>query len=411
MINRLFPLHDEGKTIPSVDVTEQKSLEAIKQSILGSLERNVPRVGSRNPMIGAGGDDHRWQYPEIGYFWTDAFWLGELWLAYMLTGKSEYRNSARLRNGHLKKILDTPLWLSHDLGFLFSLSAVADYKLTGCQEARQLGLRAAESLRSRYNWAGNYLVAWTASHHNMEHARKVQGKIIIDSIQNLSLLLWAYQETNVASFYDAAIGHAETLAKYIVRDDYSTFHTFDFDTSSAEPIGGSTAQGYADASCWSRGQAWAIHGFAQVAEITGELRYLEISAKLADYALEKMGDDPVPVWDYLLPAGEEPYKDTSAGSVTSAGLFILYDVYRRVGNTERALHYRAAGMKMLFGLREGHDLTHLDEAEGLLSCGASHVHGATKTRQLKLAKAMLPYGDYYYFEAVLRALGHRQFFW
>ena len=410
-MNDLFPIHDEGRIIPPVAKETQQELDVVKSDILASIERNAPRIGSRNPMIGAGPGDYRWLYPETGYFWTDSFWVGELWLAHMLTGDQRYKNMARMRNLHLERILNTPLWLSHDLGFLFSLSAVADYKLTGNQQARTLALRAADALKARFNWAGDYLVAWTASRENMEHARKVQGKIIIDSIQNLSLLLWAYQETCIASYRDAALRHVETLKRHIVRADYSTFHTFDFDTSTAEPIGGNTAQGFADDSCWSRGQAWAIHGFAQLAETTGNLEFLELSAKLADYALDKMGDDPVPVWDYLLPEGEEPLKDTSAGAVMSAGLFILGDVLRRIGEESRAQHYRAAALKMLRGLRDKHDLTSNPEAEGLLSAGASHVHAAKTDGRANLAAAMLPYGDYYYFEAVLRALGYRQFFW
>ncbi|QQM30419.1 glycoside hydrolase family 88 protein [Martelella lutilitoris] len=410
-MNDMFPVHDEGRIIPPIAAETQQDLEAVKADILGSIERNAPRIGSRNPMIGAGADDHRWLYPEIGYFWTDSFWIGELWLAHMLTGDQRYKNMARMRNLHLERILNTPLWLSHDLGFLFSLSAVADYKLTGNQQARTLALRAADALKGRFNWAGDYLVAWTASRENMEHAAKVQGKVIIDSIQNLSLLLWAYQETCIASYRDAALRHAETLKKHIVRSDYSTFHTFDFDTSTAMPIGGNTAQGYADASCWSRGQAWGIHGFAQLAETTGNLEFLELSAKLADYALEKMGDDYVPDWDYLLPAGEERIKDSSAGAVTSSGLFILADVLCRIGDQKRGQHYRTAALKMLFALRERHDLTGDPDAEGLLSAGASHVHGAKAQGRPNLANAMLPYGDYYYFEAVLRGLGYRQFFW
>ncbi len=410
-MNDLFPCHDEGKTIPPVDIEIHREMEQVQTNILASIERNAGKIGARNPMIGAGPDDHRWLYPETGYFWTDSFWVGELWLAHMLTGEQRYKNMARMRNQHLERILNTPLWLSHDLGFLFSLSAVADYKLTGNEQARTLGLRGADALRSRFNWAGNYLVAWTASQHDMEHARKVQGKIIIDSIQNLSLLLWAYQETCIASYRDAALLQAETLKKYIVRADYSTFHTFDFDTSTAEPVGGNTAQGFADGSCWSRGQAWAIHGFAQLAETTGNLEFLELSAKLADYALDKMGDDAVPAWDYLLPEGEEPLKDTSAGSVMSSGLFILADVLRRIGEESRAQHYHAAALKMLRGLRDKHDLTGNPEAQGLLSAGASHVHVARANGRPNMAQAMLPYGDYYYFEAVLRALGYRQFFW
>tara|TARA_R110001583_G_scaffold28426_2_gene100869 strand:+ start:1982 stop:3151 length:1170 start_codon:yes stop_codon:yes gene_type:complete len=385
-------------------------LEQIKRDIINSVERNAPIIGLRNPMVGAGAQDHQWLYPEE-YFWTDSFWTGELWLAYMITGKQELKNMARMRYAHLQKILDTPLWLNHDLGFEFSLSAVADYKLTGNLVARSLALKAAEALRSRYNWNGQYIVAWTAGSEDKAHAESVQGKIIIDCMQNLPLLLWAYEETNIESFKQVAIGQAETSLKYLVRDDFSTYHTFDFDTVTNKPLKGCTHQGYSDESCWSRGQAWAIHGFAQLALMTGDHRYATLSEKLTQYMLDKITEDMVPVWDYLLPENEIQFKDTSAGAVTSAGLYILSEVFSKSGQSEKSEYYQKIAKQMLVALREGYDLTHDPKAQGLLSDSASSVPHAMERNLPYLANAMLPYGDYYYFEATLRATGHTKFFW
>ncbi|WP_299659227.1 glycoside hydrolase family 88 protein [uncultured Psychromonas sp.] len=385
-------------------------LEKIKLNIVDSVERNAPIIGLRNPMIGAGADAHQWIYPEE-YFWTDSFWTGELWLAYMVTGKQELKNMARMRNAHLQKILNTPLWLNHDLGFEFSLSAVADYKLTGNLKARELGLRAAEALRSRYNWNGEYIVAWTAGAEDKAHAESVQGKIIIDCMQNLPLLLWAYEETNIESFKQVAIGQAETSLKYLVRDDFSTYHTFDFDPVTNKPLRGCTHQGYSDESCWSRGQGWAIHGFAQMAIMTGDHRYAELSEKLTEYMLDKITDDMVPIWDYLLPEHETQFKDTSAGSLTSAGLYILSEYFTKRGEQDKAEYYQKIATKMLLALRENYDLTQQEGAQGLLSNSASSVPHSIQRNLPNLANAMLPYGDYYYFEATLRSIGHTKFFW
>ena len=385
-------------------------LEKIKLNIVDSVVRNAPIIGLRNPMIGAGADKHQWIYPEE-YFWTDSFWTGELWLAYMVTGKQELKNMARMRNAHLQKILNTPLWLNHDLGFEFSLSAVADYKLTGNLKARELGLRAAEALRSRYNWNGEYIVAWTAGAEDKAHAESVQGKIIIDCMQNLPLLLWAYEETNIESFKQVAIGQAETSLKYLVRDDFSTYHTFDFDPVTNKPLRGCTHQGYSDESCWSRGQGWAIHGFAQMAMMTGDPRYAELSEKLTEYMLDKITDDMVPIWDYLLPEHETQFKDTSAGSLTSAGLYILSEYFNKRGEQDKAEYYQKIATQMLLALRENYDLTQQEGAQGLLSNSASSVPHSIQRNLPNLANAMLPYGDYYYFEATLRSIGHTKFFW
>ncbi|GEA52121.1 glucuronyl hydrolase [Vibrio inusitatus NBRC 102082] len=387
-----------------------KQLLEIQADIVSNIERNAPIIGLRNPMIGAGAEDFTWLYPE-DYFWTDSFWTGNLWLAHMLTGKDELKNLARMRYAHFKDILDKPLWLNHDLGFEYSLTAVADYKLTGNRNARELALKAADALRSRFNWHGKYLVAWEAGAEDTAHAESVQGKIIIDCMQNLSLLMWAWKETNVQAYRDVAIAQADTTLKYIVRDDFSTYHTFDFDTSTNKPIKGCTHQGYADESCWSRGQAWAIHGFAQMALLTGDERYIEASMKLADYVFEHITPDLVPVWDYLLPEYEIQYKDTSAGSITAAGLFLLGEVLRSSNHIEKAVHYESFGRDMLFALRKKFDISAVPDSQGLLSNAASHLPQANEKDLDYMANAMLPYGDYYYFEAVLRAMGHKKLFW
>ena len=59
---------------------------------------------------------------------------------------------------------------------------------------------------------------------------------------------------------------------------------------------------------------------------------------------------------------------------------------------------------MLLGLVEHCDITNDDNAEGLLTNGAAFVG-------LGRANNMLPYGDYYYLEALMRSVGHTEFFW
>ena len=385
---------------------KSQELIELQHDLLQNIERNLPLIGKRCPMIGKAPDDFTWDYPKAdGYFWTDSFFTGELWLAYMLTGEGKFRNCARMRDGHLKQILDTPLWLNHDLGFEFSLAAVADYKLTGNQEARALALRAADALRSRFNWNGHYIVAWTAGTEGKEHAQKVQGKIIIDCMQNLPLLIWAFKETGVSSYLEVAKYQAETSRKYLIREDFSTYHTLDFDTTTNEPIAGRTWQGYADESCWSRGQSWALHGFAQLYLLLGDESYLETSAKLADYVKSVITPDLVPVWDYRLPASEVQYKDSSAGAVTAAGLLALAEGLTRAGHPERATAYREFGLAMLKALRDTCDISTKQGSQGFLAHGASYVALAQHKNLPNYADAMLPYGDYYYLEAVLRAMG------
>ena len=93
--------------------------------------------------------------------------------------------------------------------------------------------------------------------------------MIADTMQNLALLHWAYRETGITDYREVAEIHAQTTANYLVRSDATSFHTFVFDPGTGEPRRGEPHQGYADDSCWARGQAWLLHGFAQCHAATG----------------------------------------------------------------------------------------------------------------------------------------------
>ena len=126
-----------------------------------------------------------------------------------------------------------------------------------------MALAAADSLLNRFRRIGQYIIAWNETH--ILGLDKTQGKVIIDSLENLPLLFWATEQTNNPIYRNAAIAHADTLATHIVRDDFSTFHAFDFDPLTQQPIRGLTFQGYADDSCWvsgsGMGRSWICFGF------------------------------------------------------------------------------------------------------------------------------------------------------
>lgn len=69
-----------------------------------------------------------------------------------------------------------------------------------------------------------------------------------------------------------------------------------------------------------------------------------------------------------------------------------------------AARWRGFGHRLLDGLLENCDLTATPGAQGFLAHGAGHVPAGR-------SDAMLPYGDYYFMEALMRAQGHGDFFW
>ncbi|KXF81538.1 glycoside hydrolase family 88 protein [Enterovibrio coralii] len=382
--------------------------------VMATIKRNIARIGERNPKIGNA--DYSWTH--CGPFdWVSSFWAGQLWLCYQTTADEQYKNSAKLRKSYFANMLLDPFWLDHDLGFQYSLSCVAEYKLTGCEESKMMALRAADHLIHRFRKVGGYIVAWNDTHPlALEKPDVIQGKSIIDSLQNTALLFWAAEVTGAPRYREVAIRHSETLAKHIVRDDYSTYHSFNFDPIYQTPVKGETFQGYADESCWARGQSWAIHGYAQTYQYTKDDSFLQLAKKLARFAAEVITPDGVPVWDYRLPADEIQYKDSSAGAITAAGFLLIAQSLEDKAETlpreseERqqllgeANEYRDWGLYLLQGLMDQCDLCDNEQAQGLLANGASFV-------KVGLCDNMLPYGDYYYLEALMRAHGYRNFFW
>lgn len=382
----------------------QQELTTIKNDIMHILKRAIPIHKDRRPEIGKGGSDYSWYYTEEHY-WTEAFWPGQLWLAYNDTHDEDFLDAARLHTPYFAKLIETPSWLHHDVGFLFLMSSVSDYQETGNKEAKQRALRAADSLRSRFQWHGRYLQAWNPKPNNPDWNRIAAGKMIIDSMENIQLLYWAARETGEKAYYDIANEHAKSIQKFIIRKDGSTYHCFNFDPVTGEPLGGSTHQGFSDESCWSRGQAWAIHGFSHAYIHTKIPSFLESACFLSDYVLQNISKDMVPLWDFKCSDPNLQVKDSSAGAILSAGMLTLGSILKQQ-HDQRAKTYTQAGLEILQGLRTYCDITHVEGSQGLLDQGASHVKKGGHW-----ASAMLSYGDYFYFEAVLRALGKEDFIW
>jgi unsaturated chondroitin disaccharide hydrolase len=355
----------------------------------------MPIIGGRNPKVGTA--DLDWEYCQPGD-WVSGFLCGQYWLAYHLTGDSVFANSARLRYTEFRDLLTRPTTLDHDLGFQFSLSAVADWTSTGNGDARALALEAADCLFALYRPNGQYIQAWVPN-GEPGHAEFVAGRMIADTMQNVALLFWAGKESRRHEFTEAALNHCRTSWRRICRDDGTAFHTYRFEPQSGKPIGGETHQGYADDSCWSRGQGWLLHGFAQSYQATGEADLL-LAARQTAATVERLLVGSVPRWDYSAPAAESNYLDSSAGAITAAGLYLLAE---SVAEDERERWITLAD-RMLGGLLDRCDLTRDDSAMGLLNHGAAFVPAG-------VVDNMLPYGDYYFMEALMRSLGHRQFFW
>ncbi|MDZ4907320.1 glycoside hydrolase family 88 protein, partial [Clostridium perfringens] len=108
----------------------------------------------------------------------------------------------------------------HDLGFLYSLSTVSAYKLTGSEVAKEASIKAADKLISRYQEKGEFIQAWG------ELGSKDHYRFIIDCLLNIPLLYWASETTGDNKYREMADKHFVTSCNNVIRDDASAFHTF-----------------------------------------------------------------------------------------------------------------------------------------------------------------------------------------
>ena len=329
--------------------------------------------------------------------WTSSFWTGMLWLAYELTGSEKYRRAAENQMpGYQRRLTGKINTATHDLGFLYTLSCVTAYKLTGNNDARTSAMEAAELLIGRYFEKAGIIQAWGDLSDTAQ-----RGRMIIDCLMNLPLLYWVAQAGGGKEYYEIAYSHALQAARHIVREESSTFHTFYMDVETGAPRFGKTAQGYSDNSCWSRGQAWGIYGFILSYGYTRDGIFLELARKLADYFLNRLPEDYICYWDLVFTSGDEE-RDSSAAAIAACGLLELAkhlpltDVYRTIYENAAmhmlynlALKYTTAGMKSNGVL--GHAVYSKPNHEGVDEC--------------------VIWGDYFYLEALTRLLKDWRLYW
>ena len=112
------------------------------------------------------------------------------------------------------------------------------------------------------------------------------------------------------------------------RADNSTYHVVLYNETDGSVIRKYTAQGYADWSTWSSGQAWAVHGFTIAYRYTKYQPFLDKAIGAANYFLSRLtsATDLVPYWDFDAPGNStilyQP-RDTSAAAIFTSGLVEL----------------------------------------------------------------------------------------
>lgn len=318
-------------------------------------------------------------------WWCSGFYPGSLLYLYQYSKNSSLLQEAEAR----EKLLEKEQYNkgTHDLGFMMYCSFGNSQRLNPSKETAEILLNSAKSLSTRFNPTVGCIQSWNAS-------AKWKYPVIIDNMMNLELLFWATKYSGDSSFYKIAVTHANTTMKNHFRPDNSSYHVVNYDPETGHVLTKQTAQGYADYSAWSRGQAWGLYGYTVMYRSTHDPKYLVQANKIAKYIMSNpnLPADKIPYWDYNSPDIPATYRDASAAAITASALLELSK-------------YDAAKSSSYIKFAE-------DVIRALASPAYTAVVGENGGFILKHSTGSLPgssevdvpltYADYYYIEAMLR---------
>lgn len=368
-----------------IETTWQK----LNKKILAEAVRNRGKI----PYTAVDGVyDDKLSIPEN---WTNGFWGGLMWLMYGETKNEEFALTAKSAETLMDKAFKRVDLLNHDVGFMWHVTSGAAYRLTGDKESFNRNLLAAMILASRYNIKGEFLRCW----NGFAYGGDTSGWTIIDSLMNLPLLYWASKETGDDRFKRIATAQADMCARDHVRADGTINHIVSHDVNKANTVlntfGG---QGYKQGSCWSRGQSWAVYGFALSYIHTGGKKYLDAAKKTADVFIRETEKTAwLPRCDFSQPEFPEKY-DSTAGAIASCGFI---EIARATGGKERE-KYLSAALNVLTAM-EKNWCDWNEKSDSVLQYGIE-AYSVKNHRNII-------YGDFFFTEAILKLKGSDFLIW
>jgi unsaturated chondroitin disaccharide hydrolase len=201
---------------------------------------------------------------------------------------------------------------------------------------------------------------------------------------------------------EIGIEHCLTTRRFLVRGDGSTSHEGIFDLDSGEFLRQTTHQGWRNDSSWARGQAWALYGFSQVFELTGDLRFLETAERCAEFYIQRTPANGVPPNDWEEPKLRRrlseggPY-ESSAAAVAARGFWHLTG---QMANTVQCDRYQNYAYRILDTLCEPEFLaTNTPGWEGILKHGIYH-----QRKGLGVDESVM-WGEYFFVDALDQVVG------
>ncbi len=357
--------------------------------IVNKVSKTSKRIGVSFPYASVDGtytnEDADW--------WTNGFWPGLLWLIYQDNGDERLKAIAMAIEEKLDEPLHAFTGLHHDVGFMWTPTSIAQYKLLNNEDSKRRALTVASHLAGRYNERGKFIRAW-----NQEER---VGWAIIDCMMNLPLLYWASETTGDPRFRHIAVSHANTTLREFIRPDGSVRHIIYFDPETGERKGTISGQSYSEDSAWARGASWAIYGFALSYRYTKDPQYLAAAKQVAAFFISQLKPNQAPSWDFRAPEEFQSIQDSSAAACAASGFL---EIAEHVSE-EEALFYRQHAIDILRMLDQYYGAWDNPNEEGLIGRATANYP------KKHFVEVPIIYGDYYFVEAISKLRGNKMSYW
>ena len=323
--------------------------------------------------------------------WRSGFFPGSVWYLYELTGDSTYLPLAAKYTEAIEEAKG--LTWHHDIGFIINCSFGNGLRLAGTSAYKDVMIQAAQSLCTRFREKPAIIQSWDVE-RGWQSERGWECPVIIDNMMNLELLFEATRLSGDSAYYKVAVAHADRTLEEHFRPDGSCYHVIDYSIKDGSVRHRQTAQGYADESVWSRGQAWAIYGYTICFRETKDPKYLDQALKTFNLMKnhKNMPSDLIPYWDMDAPnIPDEPRDASSASCIASA----LYEISTL--DIPDAAGYKAYADSILSSLSSPAYRAALGTNGNFLL-----MHSVGSIPHNSEIDVPLNYADYYYLEALKR---------
>ena len=353
--------------------------------------------------------------------WGSGMFPGSFWTLAKLTGDTQYATFGQLWSVKVDATAAGPAWDA----------CKTWYDYNGDPAARNVVIAAAQLQTSTYvplpdangQNPGSRGV-FTATGWRPDHYRApTWAATYVDQMLFMQVGLWTASQTDDSDMYDKCILAARTSHDLLSRPDGGTHHWAYINTTTGSCIT-TQYQGYNDSTTWARGQAWMIHGMADVAlcarqagdpPTTDEFRGYAESA--ADYWLDNpaLPADGIPIWDFNAGSTVPSHldRDTSAAAIAASGFI---DLSRLETDPDLKARYLDAAELILTSLSTPNDQAgYLNQnpdgssaGNGILTHGV-YVHSYSKAtgNSGQFSKSVVDnaatiWGDYYFLEAIAK---------